>query len=116
MFGAPGEDDVRLAAAKIMRLDITKLRWRERYVQSALLAISATVVAVWVFTKPIVFTYDTLTYIDVAHALKVGNSANADYLRLPVFPLILLAFQVTDLAHSVQKLVAFHSVLAVASC
>jgi hypothetical protein len=100
----------------IMRFRVVNSSWRQVVAQASLLAISATVVVVWISTKPIVFTQDTLTYIDLAHALQVGQSENADYLRLPVFPLILSAFHVTDLKHSVFWLIIFQSFLAVTSC
>jgi hypothetical protein len=93
-----------------------KLGGRNLFAQEAVLAISAAVVAVWFFTKPIVFTFDTFTYMEHARELQLGQSVNSLFSRLPLFPAILLAFHVTDLAHSVFWLIIFHSFLAVLSC
>jgi hypothetical protein len=89
---------------------------RELYLQGIILAISVTVVAVWVLMKPIVFTDDTSTYIEHARELQLGRTGTNVFSRLPVFPAILLAFQLTDLKHSVFWLIVFHSFLGVASC
>jgi hypothetical protein len=81
------------------------------------LALAMIVVAVWVYTKPIVFTQDTLTYIHHARELQLRTTLpGALFSRTPGFPLVLLLFRVTDLSHSVFWLIAFHSILAVASC
>ncbi|HEU5202534.1 MAG TPA: hypothetical protein VFT92_07025 [Nitrospira sp.] len=60
-----------------MRFDTAKIDRTELCVQGGLVAISAIIVAVWVLTKPIVFTYDTFTYIEVAHELVSGKSTNS---------------------------------------
>jgi hypothetical protein len=80
-----------------------------------LLALSVVIVATWVFVKPIVFTYDSFTYIDYVRELRVGKSTDANYLRLPVYPAILWAFRITDLAHPVARLLVFQALLGVAS-
>jgi hypothetical protein len=98
-----------------MRFDTAKIDRTELCVQGGLVAISAIIVAVWVFTKPIVFTYDTFTYIDVARELVSGKSTNSYYFRLPIYPAILRAFHIVDLSHSVFWLIIFQSCLAVAS-
>jgi hypothetical protein len=75
------------------------------------------VVAVWVYTKPIVFSQDTLTYIHHARELQLRTTLpGALFSRTPGLPLVLLLFHVTDLKHSVFWLIVFHSVLAVATC
>ena len=99
-----------------MKFEAAKLGSRELLAQGIILAISAIVVAVWVFTKPIIFTHDSFTYIDQARELTLGTSATAMFSRLPAFPMILWAFGVTDLKHSVFWLIIFQSCLAVASC
>jgi hypothetical protein len=99
----------------IMRFDTAKIDRTELCVQGGLVAISAIIVAVWVLTKPIVFTYDTFTYIDVARELVSGKSTNSYYFRLPIYPTILWAFHIVDLSHSVFWLIIFQSCLAVAS-
>jgi len=99
----------------IMRFNTAKLDRRELCVQGGLLAISVIVVVVWVLTKPIVFTYDSFTYIDVARELASGKSSNSYYFRLPLYPAILLVFHVTDLSRSVFWLVVFQACLAIAS-
>jgi hypothetical protein len=102
---------------EIMKFGTMKFAWRELYTQGLVLAIAATVVAVWVFTKPIVFTYDSFTYIDQARELQLGHSVDSKFFsRLPLFPAILLALHVTDLKQSVFWLIVFQSCLAVASC
>jgi hypothetical protein len=99
-----------------MKLEVEKLdRW-EPFAQGLILVIAATVVAVWVVTKPIVFTYDTFTYIEQARELQLGRSGANIFSRLPLFPAILLAFQLTDLKQPVHWLIVFHSILAVALC
>jgi hypothetical protein len=98
-----------------MRFDTARLDRRELCIQGGLVAISAIVVAVWVFAKPIVFTYDTFTYIDVARELASGRATNSFYFRLPIYPAILWAFRIVDLSHSVFWLIVFQSCLAVAS-
>ena len=100
-----------------MRFETLKFDWRRLSAQLVILAISAVVAAVWVSTKPIVFTHDSFSYIDHAHQLLVGKySDTALFLRLPLYPLILWAFGVTDAKHSVFWLVTFQSCLAVATC
>jgi hypothetical protein len=75
------------------------------------------VVAVRVYTKPIVFSQDTLTYIHHARELQLRTTLpGALFSRTPGLPLVLLLFHVTDLKHSVFWLIVFHSVLAVATC
>ena len=100
-----------------MRFETGKVDWRRLCDHGIILAISATVVTVWVLTKPIVFTYDSFTYIDYARQLQLGKLDSAAlFSRLPVFPMILWAFQVTDAQHSVFWLIIFQSCLAIASC
>jgi hypothetical protein len=100
-----------------MKLEIARSDWREPYAQGLILAISATVVVVWVWTAPIVFTYDSFTYIEQARQLQPGQQSGISlFSRLPLFPAILWAFHITDLKHSVYWLVVFQSCLAVASC
>jgi hypothetical protein len=94
---------------------LRKHDWRDLVAQGMVLAISAVVVAVWVSTKPIVFTYDTFTYMDQARELQLGKSADLIFARLPLFPAILAAFNATDLKHSVFGLIIFQSCLAVGS-
>jgi hypothetical protein len=104
-------------AKEIIEFKMAKFDRHELCAQATVLAISFIVVTVWVLTKPIVFTYDSFTYIDHARAFELGTSAaDAFYERLPLFPLILWAFDVTDLKHSVFWLIIFQSVLAVSSC
>jgi hypothetical protein len=98
-----------------MRFDTAKLDRRELCIQASLLAISVTVVAVWVFAQPIVFTHDTFTYMDVAREFASGRSTNSYYFRLPIYPALLWTFHITDLSHSVFWLIIFQSFLAVAS-
>jgi hypothetical protein len=98
-----------------MRLETAKCDWRELCIQGSLLALSATVVAVWVFTKPIVFTHDSFTYIDVARELQLGRSTNSYYWRPPVYPAILWALHIVDFSHSVFWLIIFQSCLTIAS-
>jgi hypothetical protein len=91
--------------------------WRELCVQGIVLALATAVVVVWVLTKPIVFTADTFTYIDQARQLQLGRQSGISlFSRLPLFPGILWALQITDLRHSVFWLVVFQACLAVASC
>jgi hypothetical protein len=95
----------------------SKLDWRELCAQGVVLALAITVVAVWVYTKPIVFTQDTFTYIHHARELQLRTALpGALFSRTPGFPLVLLMFHVTDLSHSVSWLIAFHALLAVATC
>jgi hypothetical protein len=91
-------------------------RWGDLGAQALIVVLSIAVVAVWVATRPIVFSYDTFTYVDQARELQAGKSADLIFVRLPLFPAILAAFNVTDLKHSVFGLIIFHSCLAVASC
>jgi hypothetical protein len=85
--------------------------------QGLVLVIAVAAVAVWVYTKPIVFTQNTFTYMHHARELQLRTALpGALFSRTPGFPLVLLLFHVTDLKHSVFWLLAFHSVLAVASC
>src|SRR4051794_28674778 len=98
-----------------MRLVTTKFNSRELFTQGGLLAIAAGTVSVWVLTKPIVFTHDTFTYMDVARELDLGRSTNSFYFRLPIYPAILWAFHIVDLSQSVFWLIIFQSCLAVAS-
>src|SRR5258708_39743344 len=77
---------------------------------------AAVVVAVWVYTKPIVFSYDSFTYLEHARELQLRKWTDALYPQLPIFPAILWAFRVTDTTHSVFWLIIFQSCLAVASC
>jgi hypothetical protein len=99
-----------------MKCEAAKLGWRELCAQAIILAVATTVVVVWVLTKPIVFTYDSFTYIDQARELQLGQSASTAFSRLPLFPAMLLTFGVTDLKHSVLWLIVFQACLAVASC
>jgi hypothetical protein len=99
-----------------MKVEATTYARRELYLQGIILAISVAVVTVWALTKPIVFTHDTFTYIEQARELQLGRPGVNVFSRLPLFPAILLAFQVTDLKHPVFWLIIFHSFLAVASC
>jgi hypothetical protein len=99
-----------------MRFEAAKFGSRELLAQGIILAISAIVVAVWVFTKPIIFTHDSFTYIDHARDLLLGQPGAALFSRLPAYPMVLWAFGVTDLKHSVFWLTIFQSCLAVASC
>jgi hypothetical protein len=90
---------------------------REVCAQGVVLVLAAAMVALWGFTKPIVFTEDTFTYIHHARELQLRTALPGGlFSRTPGFPLILLVFHVTDLKHSVFWLIIFHSVLAVASC
>jgi hypothetical protein len=95
---------------------LRKHDWRDLGPDALVVAISIAVVAVWVSTKPIVFTYDTFTYMDQARELQAGKSANLIFERLPLFPAILALLNATDVKHSVFGLIIFHSCLAVASC
>ena len=54
--------------------------------------IATTVVSVWVFIKPIVFTHDTYTYME-QRASCIGSSSEPDYPRLPVFPANFMGLQ-----------------------
>lgn len=100
-----------------MRSETAKSDWREQCAQGLILAIAASVVSVWVYTKPIVFTQDTFTYIHHARELLLGTTLPGQmFPRLPGFPFILLTFHVTDLKHSVFWLIIFQSFLGVASC
>ena len=99
-----------------MKFEAAKFGGRELYAQGAILAVATTVVVAWILTKPIVFTYDSLTYIEHARELQLGQSAATVFSRLPLFPAILLAFDITDLKHPVFGLIVFHACLAVASC
>src|SRR5260370_42674228 len=98
----------------IMRLDLAK-RERRELCEGSLLAISVIVVVAWVLLKPIVFTYDTFTYMEVAREFASGKSTNAFYFRLPIYPALLRAFHITELSHLVLRLIMFQSCLAVAS-
>jgi hypothetical protein len=98
-----------------MRLETAKFYWPELCIQGSLLAISVIVVAVWVFTQPIVFTYDSFTYIEVARELQLGSSTNSYYWRPPVYPAILWSLDIVDFSHSVFWLIIFQSCLAIAS-
>ena len=95
---------------------LVEFQRRELPGQWIIMIIATTVVSVWVFTKPIVFTQDTFTYMEHARELQLGRSSDPNYPRLPVFPAILWASKVTDLKHSVSPLIFFHSVLAIAAC
>jgi hypothetical protein len=92
-----------------------KLGASSLYEQVILLALSTALVAVWVYTKPIVFTYDTHSYIDFARQLQQGKAADTFFLRLPIYPAILWAFGVTDFSRSVFWLIVFQAGLAVLS-
>jgi hypothetical protein len=96
--------------------ETAKSGWREPYAQGTILAVAAAVVVVWVLTKPIVFTQDTITYINAARELRLGQSAGDIFSRLPAFPAVLAAFHITDLKHTVFWLVVFQACLAVGSC
>src|SRR5260370_9291424 len=87
----------------IMRLDLAK-RERRELCEGSLLAISVIVVVAWVLLKPIVFTYDTFTYMEVAREFASGNSTNAFYFRLPIYPAPLRAFDNTHPCPSVLPL------------
>jgi hypothetical protein len=99
-----------------MKFKAAKYERREALALGSILAAATTIVAVWVLTNPIVFTYDSFTYIEHARELQLGQSAKTAFSRLPVLPAILLAFGVTDLQHPVFLLIVFHSCLAVTSC
>src|SRR5258708_1708283 len=78
-----------------------KTNWREACAQGVVLVLAAATVAVWVYTKPIVFTQDTFTYIHHARELQLRTALpGALFPRTPAFPLTLLAFHVTDLTQS----------------
>src|SRR5262245_20259013 len=94
-----------------MSSEAVKHGLRNLFADGAILAISATVVAAWVFAKPIVFSSESVTYINLARELELGNST-----AQPLFPAILWAFHITDLKHSVFGLIILHALLAVASC
>jgi 4-amino-4-deoxy-L-arabinose transferase-like glycosyltransferase len=99
----------RIAAVKSDRRDL--------YAQALVLVLAATAAALWVYTKPIVFTHDTFTYIHHARELQLKTALPGPmFSRTPGFPLILLAFRITDLSHSVFWLIVFHAILAVAMC
>jgi hypothetical protein len=100
----------------MMKFRSAKLDWADTSAKTTVFVVSAIVAVVWVFTKPIVFTYDSVTYIEFARELQLGKSADANYLRLPIFPAILWAFHITDLKHTVFWLIVFQSCLAVGSC
>jgi len=89
---------------------------RQLRAQAVVLLISTIAVAVWVNTKPIVFADESFAYVDFARELQLGKLSSAEFLRFPLFPAILWAFHITDLSHSVSRLLLFHSFLAVASC
>ena len=99
-----------------MKPETAKFDWHGLWPHVVILAVSAVVVAVWVSSKPIVFTQDSLTYIAHARDLQLRHFTESMFPRVPVFPAILWAFNVTDLSHSVFWLIAFQSLLAVASC
>jgi hypothetical protein len=99
-----------------MRLGAASFDWRSLGGQATIVVISAIVIAVWVYTKPIVFSDESFAYIDFARDLQLGKMGAPNFLRLPVFPAILRAFHITDLSHSVSGLIFFHACLAVASC
>jgi hypothetical protein len=99
-----------------MKFSGAKFDWRDLCSQGELIVgTAAAVVAVWVYTKPIVFTYDSFTYLEHARELQLGKWADALYPRLPIFPTNLWAFRVTDTTHSVFWLIIFQSCFAVAS-
>jgi hypothetical protein len=101
----------------LMTFATLRLGRRELCAQGLILAISMTVVVVWVLTKPIVFTHDSFTYITQSRQLQLEQQFGVPlFSRLPLFPAILWAFQITDLQHSVFWLVVFQSCLAVVSC
>ena len=95
--------------------ETARFGWREPYAQGIILIISAAVVVVWVLTKPIVFTQDSITYINAARELELGQSTGGIFSRLPAFPAVLWAFHVADLKHSVFSLIVFQACLAVGS-
>src|SRR5262245_29183149 len=99
-----------------MRLGAASFDWRSLGAQATIVVISTIVVALWVYNKPIVFSDESFAYIDFARELQQGRSGTLNFLRLPVFPAILWSFHITDLSHSVSRLVFFHACLAVASC
>ena len=99
-----------------MKVEAAKFGGHEPFAQGCILAVATAIVVTWVLTKPIVFTYDSLTYIQHARELQLGRSAESMFPRLPLFPAILLAFNVTDSMHSVFWLIVFQSCLAVVSC
>jgi hypothetical protein len=100
-----------------MKSSMARFGWGELCAQGLILAVSTTIVVVWVLSKPIVFTADTFTYIEQARQLQPGQPPGAMlFSRLPLFPAILWAFQITDMKHSVSWLIVFQSCLAIASC
>src|SRR5262249_52497631 len=97
-------------AKRDMKLAIATAGWRELCAQGLILAISTTIVVIWVWTKPIVFTYDSFTYINQAYELQAGRQLGVlAFSRLPLYPAILWALHVTDLQHSVSSLIIFQS-------
>jgi hypothetical protein len=68
--------------------ETARFGWREPYAQGIILIISAAVVVVWVLTKPIVFTQDSITYINAARELELGQSTGGIFSRLPAFPAV----------------------------
>ena len=96
--------------------ETAKFGRREPCAQAIILAVAAAVVVVWVLTKPIVFTQDTITYINAARELRLGQSTGDIFSRLPAFPAVLAAFHITDLKHTVFWLIVFQACLAVGSC
>jgi hypothetical protein len=67
--------------------------WREICAQSVVLVLALAVVSVWVYTKPIVFSQDTLTYIHHARELQLRTALpGALFPRTPGFPLIAVQF------------------------
>src|SRR5262249_59896391 len=99
-----------------MRFGKATFDWRQLGAQAVVLLISTIAVAVWVNTKPIVFADESFAYVDFARELQLGKPSSAVFLQFPLFPAILLAFHITDLSHSVSRLLLFHSFLAVACC
>lgn len=95
---------------------VTKRDWADVRAQGLIVAISIAVVALWVYTKPIVFTYDSFTYMDQARELQSSKAADLIFARLPLFPAVLAVLNATDLKHSVFGLIVFHSCLAVGAC
>jgi hypothetical protein len=78
------------------------------------LLVATTIAIVWYIKSPIIITYDTLTYIDIASSIESGSpKAGALYWRLPAYPLILRAFGVIDFNSSVQGLIRFQLLLGV---
>jgi hypothetical protein len=71
-----------------MKFEAANSSWREVCAQGSILAVTTIVVVVWVLIKPIVFTYDSFTYIQHASELQLGQSTNTAFSRLPVFPAI----------------------------